>query len=54
MLLSVGTEYGGQCKEVLDFYASVFPDASVMVRNYKEMPNVGFRKLYGDEKVLRH
>ena len=50
MLLSVGMEYGGQCKEVLDFYASVFPDASVMVRNYKEMPNVGFRKLYGDER----
>lgn len=41
MLLSVGMEYGGQCKEVLDFYASVFPDASVMVRNYKEMPNAG-------------
>ena len=41
MLLSVGMEYGGQCKEVLDFYSSVFPDASVMVRNYNEMPNAG-------------
>lgn len=41
MHLSVGMEYGGQCKEVLDFYASVFPDASVKIKTYADMPGTG-------------